>query len=87
MLGLGVDGADWECERIGTEKEKIGVERELVELRERLSKVEEWKARRQEIERELAKVWVTDGDELAPPPYLEHNGREESTQRGTELES
>lgn len=54
--------------------EKQSVEKELVELRERLQKVEEWKARRDEIDVELGKVWVADDEgkgegELAPPPY------------------
>lgn len=67
-LGLGPQGDEWEFERIGTEKEKLGVEKELQELRKRLDKVEEWKQRREEIENELRKVWVEEG-ELAPPPY------------------
>ncbi|KAL1854576.1 ATP-binding cassette long-chain fatty acid transporter pxa1 [Paecilomyces lecythidis] len=67
-LGLGSRGDEWEFERIGTEKEKLGVEKELQELRKRLDKVEEWKKRREDIEDELRKVWVDDG-ELAPPPY------------------
>lgn len=51
------------------------VERELQELRERLAKVEEWKKRRDEIERELAQVWVEGGEEaLAPPAYTEKEG-------------
>jgi ATP-binding cassette subfamily D (ALD) long-chain fatty acid import protein len=71
-LGLGEQGEAWELERIGTEKEKMGVERELTELRERLGKVEEWKRRREEIEGELAKVWVEgEKGELDPPPYEE----------------
>ncbi|KAL1881641.1 ATP-binding cassette long-chain fatty acid transporter pxa1 [Paecilomyces lecythidis] len=67
-LGLGSRGDEWEFERIGTEKEKLGVEKELQELRKRLDKVEEWKKRREDIEDELRKVWVEEG-ELAPPPY------------------
>ncbi|KAI9805871.1 MAG: hypothetical protein M1825_000485 [Sarcosagium campestre] len=70
VLGAGEDGAGWEFERIGTEKEKQSVERELLELRQRLGQVEEWKQRRDEIDRELAKVWVAGGDELDPPPYV-----------------
>jgi ATP-binding cassette subfamily D (ALD) long-chain fatty acid import protein len=65
-LGLGDDFSEWSYERIGTENEKMGVERELQELREKLAQVEEWKSRREEIEQELAKVWV-DGDVLPPP--------------------
>ena len=58
------------------------VERELQELRDRLAQVDEWKRRREEIDQELAQVWVesaaaaadddNDGKEsqpLAPPPY------------------
>jgi ATP-binding cassette subfamily D (ALD) long-chain fatty acid import protein len=47
------------------------VEKELAELRDRLAKVEEWKARKTEIEEELERVWVEGGDELSPPPYAE----------------
>ena len=57
-MGLGDDGTEWEWERIGTEREKMNVERELADLRERLGLVEEWKRRREEIERELGRVWV-----------------------------
>lgn len=64
-LGLGSDGADWEFERIGTEKEKLGVEKELQEIRLQLDKVETWKRRREEIDEELHQVWVREG-ELAP---------------------
>ncbi|XHF98142.1 hypothetical protein AWENTII_001710 [Aspergillus wentii] len=69
-LGLGVEGEQWEFERIGTEKEKMGVEKELQELRKRLDKVDEWKQRREEIDKELHKVWVEEG-ELSPPSYEE----------------
>ncbi|KAF2707284.1 peroxisomal ABC transporter-like protein [Pleomassaria siparia CBS 279.74] len=68
-LGLGINGEEWDFQRIGTESEKSSVEKELAELRERLAKVEEWKLRRQEIEEELNKVWIEGGDELSPPPY------------------
>jgi ATP-binding cassette subfamily D (ALD) long-chain fatty acid import protein len=71
-LGAGDHGDEWDLQRIGTEAEKMSVEKELAELRERLAQVEEWKKRRQEIEDELNKVWV-DGEELAPPPYLERD--------------
>ncbi|GFF29765.1 ATP-binding cassette sub-family D member 2 [Aspergillus udagawae] len=67
-LGLGAEGEHWEFEKIGTEKEKLGVEKEIQELRRRLDKVDEWKQRREEIEKELHKVWGEEG-ELAPPPY------------------
>ena len=69
-LGMGEDGTEWEWERIGTEKEKMGVERELAELRERLAKVKEWSARKEEIETELAKVWVEGGAVLESPAFV-----------------
>ena len=69
-LGLGPDGVDWDSERIGTEKEKMNVERELKELQEKLLRVEGWKARREEIEAELKRVWV-DGGELLEPLAIE----------------
>lgn len=75
-LGLGSDGEHWQFEQIGTAKEKLGVERELQELRKRLDKVDEWRQRREEIENELRKVWVEEG-ELAPPPYEEEAGESE----------
>lgn len=78
VLGLGERGDEWEFECIGTEREKMQVERELQELRERLSLVEEWKKRREEIDKELAQVW-TDAGELSPPPYMS-----EDSQAGTE---
>ena len=58
------------------------MEKELQELRERLSRVEEWKQRREAIERELAQVWVEGGEELAPPPYA----AEEEASQQKELE-
>ncbi|OCK85573.1 peroxisomal ABC transporter-like protein [Lepidopterella palustris CBS 459.81] len=70
-LGLGEVGEEWDFQRIGTESEKSSVEKELHELRERLAKVEIWKQRRQEIEDELNKVWLENGDELPPPSYSE----------------
>jgi ATP-binding cassette, subfamily D (ALD), peroxisomal long-chain fatty acid import protein len=72
---MGERGDEWELQRIGTEREKLHVERELHELRERLSQVEKWKSRHEEIEKELAKVWVEGGeDDLAPPPYIQKEG-------------
>lgn len=68
-LGTGDQGDEWEFERIGTEREKLHVERELQELRERLAQVEDWKRRRDEIDRELAQVWIEGAEPLAPPPY------------------
>ena len=77
-LGLGNDGSDWDFERIGTAEEKMNVERELQELRARLAKVDEWKKRRAEIERELAQVWVKgEPEELSPPPYVLADGQDQ----------
>jgi ATP-binding cassette subfamily D (ALD) long-chain fatty acid import protein len=73
VLGMGERGDEWAFEQIGTEREKMHVERELQDLRERLAQVEKWKSRREEIETELAKVWVEGGDDLEPPAYV---GRE-----------
>ncbi|KAK2756146.1 hypothetical protein FQN54_005554 [Arachnomyces sp. PD_36] len=78
QLGLGSDGADWEFERIGTEKEKLGVERELQELRHQLDKVDTLKRRRQEIDNELHQVWVEEG-ELAPE-YRNDEGDDEDVE-------
>lgn len=85
VLGMGERGDEWELQRIGTESEKMHVERELHDLRERLAQVEKWKARREEIEQELNKVWVEGGENLAPPPYAEKEGEGQATQ--TESES
>jgi ATP-binding cassette subfamily D (ALD) long-chain fatty acid import protein len=73
---VGESGDEWEFQRIGTEREKMHVERELQDLRERLAQVEKWKARREEVEQELAKVWVEGGDDLTPPPYVSTEGGE-----------
>ncbi|KAI1353412.1 lipid transporter [Xylaria sp. FL0043] len=71
VLGLGDNGDEWEFERIGTEREKMQVERELQDLRERLSQVEQWRKRREEIEKELAQVWTESNDTpLDPPSYV-----------------
>lgn len=74
-LGLGDDASLYDFQRIGTASEKDTVEKELAELRDRLSKVDQWKARRQEIDTELNKVWVhaarAEEQELAPPKYEE----------------
>lgn len=59
-----VEEIEYELERIGTEQEKLGVERELAELRAKLEKVPELRKRKEEIEKELGKVWVVEnGDE------------------------
>ncbi|ERS98689.1 ATP-binding protein cassette, subfamily D (ALD), peroxisomal long-chain fatty acid import protein [Sporothrix schenckii 1099-18] len=86
ILGMGERGDEWSFERIGTEREKQNVERELQELRERLAKVSEWRTRRDEIEKELAQVWVEGGEApLAPPPYTEVAALESSAspEKGT----
>ena len=74
-LGQGEEGDEWIFDRIGTEEEKEGVERELESLRERLAHVEGWRKRRDEIDAELGKVWVSgqnEGEsELPPPEYIE----------------
>ncbi|OTB19500.1 hypothetical protein K445DRAFT_54079 [Daldinia sp. EC12] len=77
ILGMGENGDEWEFERIGTEREKMQVERELQELRERLSQVEQWKQRREEIEKELAQVWIEGDAPLDPPPYVENTAEPE----------
>ncbi|TPX17157.1 uncharacterized protein E0L32_003275 [Thyridium curvatum] len=74
VLGMGEHGDEWAFERIGTEREKMHVEKELADLRERLAQVEEWKRRRDEIEKELAQVWVEGGDALSPPVQAEVTG-------------
>lgn len=88
VLGMGERGDEWVFERIGTEREKMVVEKELQDLRERLSQVEEWKARHEAIEKELAKVWVEGGDDLDPPPYVQHGGSDiKSGTAGEEVEA
>lgn len=77
VLGLGERGDEWEFERIGTEREKMQVERELQDLRDRLSQVEQWKQRREEIEKELAQVWSESGEPLSPPPYVEQESQDD----------
>lgn len=72
VLGLdtGVGTIDWSLDPIGSEAERLEVDRELAQLREQLSQVEQWKARREEIERELNQVWVVGEDkELEVPQY------------------
>ena len=74
-LGQGEEGDEWVFDRIGTEEEKEGVERELESLRERLAQVEGWRKRRDEIDAELGKVWISGQNggesELPPPEYME----------------
>jgi ATP-binding cassette, subfamily D (ALD), peroxisomal long-chain fatty acid import protein len=82
-MGLGESGDEWHVQRIGTSAEKSSVEKELAELRERMTKVEEWKRRRQEIEDELNRVWMSGGEELPPPVYAE---KDEDTNKPAERE-
>lgn len=86
---MGENGDEWEFERIGTEREKMHVERELQDLRERLAKVGEWERRRDEIERELAQVWVEGGESLQAPPYIEgeEGGGGEEGEGGSEVQA
>lgn len=84
---MGEAGDEWEFERIGTEREKMHVERELQELRERLAKVEEWKTRRDEIEKELAQVWVEGGEGLPPPAYAEKEGHMDQEVEGEQAQA
>lgn len=63
------------------------VERELQDLRERLARVDEWKARRDEIEKELAQVWVEGGEALQPPPSAEGQDGEGGREAGEEVGS
>ncbi|VVT54347.1 uncharacterized protein SAPINGB_P004030 [Magnusiomyces paraingens] len=53
-LGLGENGDEWELEKTNTEAARLSVEREIAELESKLGRVEEWKARRQEIINELS---------------------------------
>ncbi|ATY62413.1 peroxisomal ABC transporter [Cordyceps militaris CM01] len=71
VLGQGETGDTWEFDRIGTEREKLQVEKELQEIRERLAQVDEWKQRRQDIDKELAAVWTDQGESLAAPEYVD----------------
>ena len=73
--GQGNGEQEWSFERIGTEEERGGVQREIGELREVLGKVDGWRKRREEIEQELGRVWVHDGEkgerrELEKPGYV-----------------
>jgi len=80
-LGLGEDGMGWEYERVGSAQQKMNVERELRELRERLAQVPELEKRREEIERELGRVWVEGGEELIA------GGKEEDVEGEMQSES
>ena len=52
------------------------VERERQVIRERLAQVDEWKRRRDEVEAELARVWVDGGETLHAPGYVGTEERE-----------
>ncbi|KAL8688814.1 MAG: hypothetical protein Q9218_005365 [Villophora microphyllina] len=67
----------WTFERVGTREERVGVEREIQALKEKLEKVEGWRKRKEEIDKELRKVWVDGEEELQAPDYLA--GEEEQT--------
>lgn len=54
------------------------VEKEVQEIKERLAQVDEWKQRRDYIEKELAAVWTEQGDSLDAPSYVD--AAEELTQ-------
>ena len=54
----------------------MNVERELQELREHVARVQDWKARHEEIEKELAKVWV-DGEDVLQAPGSEESAEAE----------
>jgi ATP-binding cassette subfamily D (ALD) long-chain fatty acid import protein len=81
-LGLGEEANEYEFVRIGTASEKDSVEKEIQELREKLSQVDHWKQRRQEIDVELNKVWVS-GQELPAPDYQSGNGNNSSSEGET----
>lgn len=90
VLGMGAQGDEWAFERIGTEQEKMQVERELLELTERLALVEEWKKRRDEIEQELAAVWMDKGEALDGPDYVgavEGGPEEPAEAKGKQVEA
>lgn len=89
--GGGEGEQEWSFERIGTEEERGGVEREVGDLKEILGKVEGWRRRREEIERELARVWVVEeekgdgeGRVLERPGYVKDAGDE--VERENEVE-
>jgi ATP-binding cassette subfamily D (ALD) long-chain fatty acid import protein len=83
-LGLGEDGMGWEYERVGSAQQKMNVERELRELRERLAQVPELEKRREEIARELGKVWVQGGEELDVPAG--EKNRDAQAEKGEEAQ-
>ena len=53
------------------------MEKEVQALKEKLEQVEGWRKRKEEIEKELGRVWVAgEAEELPPPMYLEEERRE-----------
>lgn len=48
-LGLGENADEWVLEKTDTEEAKISIEHEIADLESKLSKVDEWKARREEV--------------------------------------
>lgn len=90
-LGMGDSGDEWEFQRIGTESEKQSTEKEVQELKAQLAEVEDWRARREEIEKELNKVWTErsgeqDGGELEAPDYDSAGQKREEEHRDEEEE-
>lgn len=83
---MGDNGDEWEFQRIGTESEKQSTEKEIAELRSQLEKVEEWRARKEEIDAELNKVWTEGSGELDAPDYLSagNQKKEEDVRDGNE---
>jgi ATP-binding cassette subfamily D (ALD) long-chain fatty acid import protein len=73
QLGLGDEGYDWALVRVGTEQEKLGLQREIDDLTRKLAMVDEWARRKREIDHELNRVLVVDGQggtaELEEPAY------------------
>lgn len=82
-LGVGPEGLDWELNHVGTEKEKMSVEKEIQELKQKLDNVDNWERRRNEINEELKKVFVS-GGELPPPPNHQVEEVQEETEQPQE---
>lgn len=77
---MGDNGDEWAFDRIGTEREKMQVEKELADLKERMAQVGEWKRRRDEIESELAQVWVEGSGSSSGDKGEEDEGRDGDAQ-------
>jgi ATP-binding cassette subfamily D (ALD) long-chain fatty acid import protein len=71
---LQLDGPNggWEFDRIGTERERSSVENELRELKEKVQNVKALRERLKTVEEELARVFVTGGEEL--PGFEQKSG-------------